>query len=136
MNNIKTLLMALLLTVAGPAMADKPLGQMVELDPAQIQAHKALRAEHWPPFVKLRGEHQRETRALRRAERAGDAAEVERLSRHTDALLVAMHERRAQHDQAIRETLRPEQIAGFEAWIAEREAMVGSSRDARLLQGG
>lgn len=134
MNTIKTLLLAVALAAATPALADKPLAEMVELDPAQVQAHKALRAEHWPPFVKLRGEHQRQTRALRRAEKDGDLAEVERLSQQTDALLVAMRERRALHDRAIRDSLRPDQIAGFEAWLAEREAMVGSSRDARMLR--
>ena len=36
---------------------------------------------------------------------------------------------RADHDDEIRAMLRPEQSARFDAWLAERRQMRGSSRD-------
>ena len=140
MNTIRHAMAAMLLAaglvLAGPALADKALGEMVELEPAQVQTLKQLRDEHWPPFQRTRGEYQRQSRALRRAETAGDAVESERLGRETEALLAQMQQLRDAHDDAIRQMLRPDQVAGFEAWLAEREAMVGSSRDSRMLRGG
>jgi hypothetical protein len=127
------LLMLMLLTttclIPLPAHADAPLASALGLDVAQARQVDVLEARHRKDFASLRQEFNRESRALRRARIAHDAAETARLEAVTGTMRQALTRMRAEHDAAIRAILRPDQSLRFDAHIAEREQMRGSSRD-------
>jgi hypothetical protein len=127
------LLMLLLLTTIGlmpfSAQADAPLGPALGLDVAQARQVDALQARHRKEFASGRQDFNRESRALRRARLANDAGEIARLEALTEAMRTELTALRAAHDDEIRALLRADQSVRFDAYIAERRQMRGSSRD-------
>jgi hypothetical protein len=126
-------LMLLLLTticlIPPSAQADAPLRSALALDVAQARQVDALEARHRKEFASGRQDFNRESRALRRARIANDAAEIARLEAVTESMRANLTAMRAAHDAEIRALLRPDQSARFDAYIAERQQMRGSSRD-------
>jgi Spy/CpxP family protein refolding chaperone len=123
---------AFLLVLCLPAMqahADAPLASTLGLDMAQARQVDQIQARQRKEFASLRQDYNRESRALRRAKLANDVAETARLTRLTDTMRADLTRLRAQYDDEIRAVLRPDQSRRFDAWIAERQQMRGSSRD-------
>lgn len=112
-----------------PVHADAPLASTLGLDMDQARQVDQIQARQRKEFASRRQDYNRESRALRRARIANDAAETARLTALTDAMRADLTRLRAQHDDEIRALLRPEQARRFDAWIAERQQMRGSSRD-------
>jgi hypothetical protein len=114
---------------AMPAHADAPLATALGLDMAQARQVDEMQARHRKAFAAKRQDFNRESRALRRAKLANDAGEVARLEQLTEAMRAELTGMREDHDAEIRRVLRPDQSSRFDAYIAERRQMRGSSRD-------
>lgn len=130
------ILMFVLLTAAfggllapGAARADAPLKTALDLDVPQAREVDAMQARHRQQIASRRQDYNRESRALRRARLANDAGEIARLEALTDAMRAEITALRAAHDDEIRAVLRPDQSRRYDAWLAERAQMRGSSRD-------
>lgn len=128
----RLLLLSVALVLAlplSPALADAPLATALALDVNQAREVAALEAAHRKTFAAGRGEFNRESRALRRARLAYDAAETARLEQVVEAMRADLTRMRQAHDDDIRRLLRPDQSQRFDAHIAQRQQMRGSSRD-------
>lgn len=121
------------LLFATAARADAALASRLDLDLSQAQSLTSLEASYRREFASLRQLHNREARALRRARIANDAAEIQRLDLVVEGLRVQLADLRDTQDARIGGLLRPEQQPLFEAYVAERRQMRGSSRDERLF---
>ncbi|MCU0755709.1 MAG: hypothetical protein MUE46_11405 [Xanthomonadales bacterium] len=121
------------LLYAGAVHADAALASRLALDTPQAQTLASLEATYRRDFASLRQLHNREARALRRARLAHDAAETQRLEAVVEGLRLQLAALREAQDARISGLLRPEQQPLFEAYIAERRQMHGSSRDERLF---
>lgn len=121
------------LPLAGPARADAALSSRLGLDVAQSRSLDAIEAEYRRGFASLRQQHNRESRALRRARLAHDAAETARLEALVESLRGQLAAMRQAQDARIAGLLREEQKPRFEAYVAERRQMAGSARDERLF---
>jgi hypothetical protein len=131
---LKPLLLCSLLAVATAASADQPLVSALALDSAQARAVTAIEAEVRRSFASIRQQHNQIMRAARRAKLAHDAVEQARLEAEASALRDRMRALRADEEARIREHLRGDQPVRYDAWLAQREAMQGSSRDATMLE--
>jgi hypothetical protein len=116
-----------------PSRADAPLATALGLDVAQARQVDRLEADHRKAFAAGRQAFNREARALRRARIANDAAEIARLEPQVEAMRQDLGRMRDAHDAAIRGLLRPEQSLRFDAYLAERRQMRGSSRDETVF---
>jgi len=132
-QSLKGLLAAALLAVSMTVSADAPISEAVGLSPEQAGAVSEIQSEARLAFASVRSEHNRVRRALRRAEGSNDTAQVEALTLEVARLAEEMGAIRAAEDAEIRALLTPDQLPDFDAWISERDAMVGSSRDARVI---
>jgi hypothetical protein len=112
-----------------PALADAPLASALGLDVEQARQVDVLQAGHRKAFAAARQDFNRESRALRRARIAHDAAETARLEQRVEAMRVEITLMRQAHDDEIRKLLRPDQSQRFDAHLDERRQMRGSSRD-------
>ncbi|ANM29817.1 hypothetical protein ABI59_09845 [Acidobacteria bacterium Mor1] len=133
---LKTLTLAIVLLAlsASVAQADAPLAKRLELDTAQAGTVAEIQAKHRAEMRKERGALNRESRALRRARAANDSELVAKQEAVVAELQSKMAQRILAEDAEIRAVLNPEQQKKFDAWIEERNKMVGSSRDARVLK--
>lgn len=127
------LLLPLVLFAAAPAMADAPLQSRLGLSLDQAREVDAIQADTRRRFAAARQDFNRESRALRRARLAKDAAGIARLEQVTESLRAELRRIRDQGDARIRALLDPAQQQAFEAWIEERRRMQGSARDERLF---
>lgn len=134
-RSIVALLFALplALLVAGPAAADASLSTRLGLDVEQSRALAGIESSYRREFAAVRQEHNRQARALRRAKLAHDAAETARLEAEVEGLRSQLAALREAQDERIVALLRDEQKPRFDAYVAERRQMVGSSRDERLF---
>ncbi|MEL7538201.1 MAG: Spy/CpxP family protein refolding chaperone [Pseudomonadota bacterium] len=135
---MKTKLLSLaaagLMLLAGSALADAPLKSKLDLDMHQASAVADIQAEYRRTFSAKRQEFNRESRALRRARSANDVEAVARQELIVAALQQDLTAIRAAENAAIRAVLTPEQQSKFDAVLAERAAMVGSSRDSKVAK--
>jgi len=119
---------------ATPAHADAPLATVLQLNAEQTQEVKQIQASHRSQFRAARGDYNRLSRALRRARKSADTDQVTELEASTTALRSELQQIRSTEDAQIRSVLRPEQVADYEDYIRQRQAMVGSSRDEGILR--
>lgn len=117
------------------AFADQPLVTALALDSAQARDVTAIQAEVRKNFAPLRQEHNRVMRAARRAKLAYDDAEQTRLETEAADLVAQMRALWDDEEARIRALLNAQQLPSYDAWLAQRDAMHGSSRDAALLRG-
>lgn len=127
------LLLSSLLCGSVAAHADAALKTRLQLDIEQARQVDQIQAEHRKRFAAKRGEFNRESRALRRAELANDSAEMTRLTTVTEALRADLKQLHEDQDARIAALLSAEQQTLFDGYIAERRQMAGSSRDERLF---
>ena len=131
---LKNLVLSFVLAFAAiSAFADAPLSTALALDSDQAREISAIEAEVRKKFASIRQEHNRVMRAARRAGLAHDETEKVRLESQADVLFDQMKGLRDDEESRIRKHLRADQQARYDAWLAEREAMHGSSRDATML---
>ena len=120
--------------VTQAALADAPLKSKLGLDTEQAKAVAEIQARHRAEMRSERGAFNRESRALRRAKAANDSDLIEKQEQVVAELQEKMAQRILAEDAEIRKLLNPEQLKKFEAYIEERNNMVGSSRDVRVLK--
>lgn len=111
------------------AFADESLQTALALDVDQARQVGEMQARHRKQFAAGRQAYNAESRALRRARLANDAAEIARLESLTESMRADLTAMRAGHDAEIRRVLRPDQSGLFDAHIVKRQQMRGSSRD-------
>lgn len=121
------------LVVARPAAADQPLETALGLSRDQAHAVMAIEKTYRLEFAAKRGDFNRESRVLRRAHLARDSAAIAKQQPVVDALQQDLRRIREAENDKIRALLTPEQRVRFEAELARRKSMHGSSRDERLL---
>lgn len=122
-----------LLFTSQAAIADAPLKARLGLDMDQAKSVDEIQARYRKAFRAKRGPYHREQRALRRAKKANDGAAVAKHEPVVAALKAELRDIILTTDDEVRAVLTPTQLAKFEAYILERNAMVGSSRDVRVL---
>jgi seryl-tRNA synthetase len=123
----------LVLLAAGPAAADAALSTRLDLDVGQSRELATIESSYRREFAAVRQEHNRQARALRRAKLANDAAETARLEAEVEGLRSQLAALREAQDERIVALLRDDQKPRFDAYVAERRQMAGSSRDERLF---
>jgi seryl-tRNA synthetase len=123
----------LALLAAGPAAADAALSTRLDLDVGQSRELATIESDYRREFAAVRQEHNRQARALRRAKLANDAAETARLEAEVEGLRSQLAALREAQDERIVALLRNDQKPRFDAYVAERRQMAGSSRDERLF---
>ena len=131
LNVIGVLVASLLVSTA--AVADAPLKSKLDLDMDQAKAVAEIQAEYRKSKRSVRQELNRESRKLRRARSANDSQAVAEQEEIVARLEGEMRELILSEDDAIRGQLTPTQLAAFEDYLDERNDMVGSSRDVRVL---
>lgn len=127
------LLLTITMLCGGHAFADARLDRQLGLDMDQARQVQQIQKQYRRTFAAKRQELKREERRLRRARIANDSAALARQQRVSDRLLQQLRDVRAEENELIRRVLTPAQRQRFEAILAQRNAMVGSSRDASLL---
>jgi len=135
MNRFQSFVFFAVLLAAGSAYADAPLRTRLDLRPDQVQAVDAIQRENRLATSKVRGELNTQRRALKRAEHAGDTSEAAHIYAMVKELEDKMEALQRSEDSDIRALLDESQRVKFQAFIQERESMVGSSRDARKTRG-
>ena len=123
-----------LLFAVSVAHADAPLAQSLGLSVDQTHQVKQIQADYRKQFAAVRGDYNRQSRALRRARLASDAAQIAALESETEQLADQLSSIRAAEDAEISALLDSSQQQAFARYIEQREAMVGSSRDARITR--
>ena len=122
------------ISVSLPAFADASLEHALGLSVEQAATASDIQQRYRESMRSIRGELNRESRALRRARLANDAE----LTARQASIVAGLEERMRRHildeDAEIRAVLEAEQLAMFERYIERRDAMVGSSRDVRVLR--
>ena len=121
-----------LLLAGGLAHADAPLKSKLDLSTEQAGAVADIQADYRRTFAKKRQAFNRESRALRRARTANDPAAIAKQESVVAALKAEMTAIRIAENNSIRAQLTPDQQLKFDEVIAERAAMVGSSRDSNV----
>jgi Spy/CpxP family protein refolding chaperone len=116
---------------SGAAFADAPLKSALDLTVDQARQADEIQAVHRLRYAEQRGKTNTEERKLRRARIANDSQQIAILEKTTEEMKAELRKIKASEDAAIRELLTPEQNTKFDAYIEQREAMVGSSRDVR-----
>lgn len=117
--------------LAMTALADAPLkttlaltiDQAARVDAIQTKAREAVRP--------VRGDLNREERALRRARIENDAAAIAAQEKEIEPLRAQLAAVFAEEEKQIRALLTPEQIVKYEAYLKVRDEMAGSSRDVK-----
>ena len=132
---IKTFLLTLiaLFFISSHSYADAPLKSALGLSMGQAKAVSEIQKRARKPYRSKRGDYNREARKLRRARNANDSALVAKQERITEKLRAEVRQLKLAEDQAIRNVLTSEQRVKFEAYIEERRAMAGGSRDAKIF---
>lgn len=126
--------LALALCLLAPAaFADAPLKSALGLDMDQAKVVGDIQAKYRKSKRSVRGDLNREARKLRRARLANDSAAVAKQEPIVADLEEQMRQQILGEDDEIRKVLTPEQLEKFEVYIQERNDMVGSSRDVRVL---
>lgn len=128
-----TALFIALLLMGQAALADAPLKTRLGLDMDQAKTVDKIQARYREAFRAKRGPYHREQRVLRRAKSANDAAAVAKQEAIVAGMKAELRDIILSTDDEIRAVLDPEQLKKFEDYIVERNAMVGSSRDVRVL---
>ncbi len=123
----------LALGLASAAAADAPLKSSLDLTMDQAKQVQEIQAKYRKEFRSVRGDYNRESRALRRARVDNDAATVEKQEEVTAALEEQLRAIKNAENAEIYALLSPEQSRKFDQVIAQRRAMVGSSRDANIF---
>ena len=123
-----------LFVLAPAAYADAPLKSKLGLDMDQAKVVAEIQSEYRKSKRSVRQELNREARKLRRARSANDSAAVATQEQIVARLEGEMRTQILSEDDAIREVLTPAQLAKFEAYVQQRNDMVGSSRDVRVLK--
>ena len=133
---IKTLTtLSLALLFAGEAaVADAPLKTRLGLEMDQAKAVDEIQAAYRADFRSKRGVYHKEQRVLRRAKSANDSALVAQQEPIVARLKAELREIILRTDDKVRALLNPAQLEKFEEYIVERNNMVGSSRDVRVLE--
>ena len=116
---------------SGAGFADAPLKTTLGLSVEQARVVGEIQGQYRRTYAAKRGEHNTEARKLRRARLANDSEQIAIQEQITAKLKEELKQIKAEEDAAIREQLTPEQNEKFDAYIAKRNAMVGSSRDIR-----
>lgn len=118
------------LVLASPALiADAPLKTVLDLTMEQARQVTDIQAQHRKQFAVKRQQRNRDLRKLRCARFANDAQAVSELEAITEKQLEELRQIRRSEDAAICKLLNPEQTKKFDAFVKQRKAMVGSSRD-------
>lgn len=129
---IHTILASVFLLGSGFTLADAPLTSKIDnLSVEQSKQIKAIQKEARDAMRKPRGALHREQRALRRAKKASDASAIAEQEKKIPPLQAEMQRIHVQEEEQIRAVLNPEQIAQYEQWLQDRDAMAGSSRDVK-----
>ncbi len=133
---IKTTLVLLfsLFFYAGYSHADAPLKTKLDLDVEQARQVAEVEKSYRRDFRAKRGDFNRESRKLRRARSANDSKAIAEQEAATAQLREEMIDIRRTTDEAIRRLLNADQNQKFDAYIEQRQAMVGSSRDSRVSE--
>jgi Spy/CpxP family protein refolding chaperone len=121
------------LVLAPPAAADQSLATALSLSIDQAHEVKAIESKYRLEFAAKRGDFNRESRELRRARIASDRAAIARQEPVVAALQEDLRKIRDAENEKIRALLTPAQRIRFDAVLAQRKAMRGSSRDERVL---
>ena len=120
-------------SVSVPAFADASLESALGLSVEQAATVSDIERRYRDEMRSIRGDLNRESRALRRARIAHDAE----LTARQESIVAGLEERMRRHildeDAEIRAVLEADQLAAFERHLERRDAMVGSSRDVRVL---
>ena len=122
-----------LLLIAPAAFADAPLKSKLGLDMDQAKVVAEIQAKYRKSKRSVRQELNRESRKLRAARSANDSAAVATQEAVVARLEGEMRGQILGEDDEIRKVLTPDQLAKFESYLEERNAMAGSSRDVRVL---
>ena len=135
---MKTRLIAILtsalLLAAGAAYADAPLKSSLGLDTDQARQVQEIQKKYRREFAATRQEMNRESRKLRRARNENDSALIAQQETIVAELQSRLRAIRSAENDEIRAVLTPVQALKFEQVIEKRRAMVGSSRDTRVLE--
>lgn len=123
-----------LLALSNAAHADAPLKSSLGLDVEQARQVQEIQKAYRRPFAAKRQEYNRQSRKLRRARSDNDLQLIEQQELVVAALREDLRQIRAAENADIRGVLDLEQRAKFEEVLQQRNAMVGSSRDAKLLK--
>ena len=115
----------------GAVFADAPLKTALDLTVEQARQVDEIQATHRLRYAEQRGKTNTEERKLRRARIANDSQQIAILEKSTEEMKAELRKVKESEDAAIRDVLTPEQNTEFDAYIEQREAMVGSSRDVR-----
>ena len=121
------------LVVSSAAFADAPLKSKLDLDMDQARLVAEIQGEYRKTKRSVRQELNRESRKLRRARSANDSATVAAQEEIVAKLEAEMRAQILGEDDAIRELLTPTQLDEFNRYVLQRNEMVGSSRDVRVL---
>ena len=127
---ISTLIVVLLLS-SSYAHADRPLKKTLDLNTEQSAKVAAIQKEARDAMRKPRGNLHQKQRALRRAKKANDSLAIAELEQEILPLQNKMRQIFANEEGKIRAVLTPAQAKVYEAWLMERDTMVGSSRDVK-----
>ena len=132
----KTWLIALtaLFFFNGNAQADARLDRALGLSHEQAAQVQEIQQKSRKEFSAVRQDFNRERRALRRAENDHDTALIAQQEKKTADLQDRLKKIKASEDAEIRKLLNADQVKAFEAYIEKRNAMTGSSRDAKLYK--
>ncbi len=121
-----------LVLFSGYGHADAPITSKIDgLTAEQRKQIKDIQKEARDAMRKPRGDLHREQRALRRAKTANDSAAIAEQERKIPPLQAEMKRVHDEEEKKIRLVLAPEQIRQYEQWLAERDSMVGNSRDVK-----
>lgn len=130
---LSIILLLALLVLTRPAAADQSLQAALGLNMDQAHKVMAIEKKYRLEFAAKRGEFNRESRVLRRARIDRDSAAIARQEPVVAALQEDLRRIRAAENDQIRALLTPAQRSRFDAELAQRKAMHGSSRDERVL---
>jgi len=119
---------------SGNAQADAPLDRALGLSHEQAAQVDQIQRKYRKEFSAVRQDFNRERRALRRAENDHDTALIAQQQKKTADLQDRLKKIKATEDAEIRKLLNADQAKAFEAYIEKRNAMTGSSRDAKLYK--
>ena len=135
MNRLLKIFMAsALLILAGQSYADAPLKSKLGLSVDQAKQVQTIQKSFRRKFSAKRQALHKERRKLRRARTSNDSAVIAQQEQITAELQRELQQIRQREDDQIRGVLTPEQTTKFEDVIRQRQAAVGSSRDARELK--
>jgi predicted phage gp36 major capsid-like protein len=119
---------------SGYAQADARLDRALSLSHEQAAQVNEIQKKYRQEFSAVRQDFNRERRRLMRAENDHDTALIAEQEKKTANLQDQLKKIKASEDAEIRKLLNADQVKAFEAYIEKRNAMTGSSRDAKLYR--